>query len=58
MPQFLSPGVYVLEESSGAAPIAGVGTSTAGFIGDVDGNVVMPPKPGEFQLDSVPTNRS
>ncbi|MBE9011691.1 phage tail sheath family protein [Pseudanabaenaceae cyanobacterium LEGE 13415] len=33
MTNFLSPGVYVIEKSSGAAPISGVGTSTAGFIG-------------------------
>ncbi|MCU0541086.1 MAG: phage tail sheath subtilisin-like domain-containing protein [Oscillatoriaceae cyanobacterium Prado104] len=33
MPTYLSPGVYVEEISSGIAPIAGVGTSTAGFIG-------------------------
>ena len=33
MPQYLSPGVYVEEVSSGNKPIAGVGTSTAGFIG-------------------------
>jgi phage tail sheath protein FI len=33
MPTYLSPGVYVEEVRSGLAPIAGVGTSTAGFIG-------------------------
>lgn len=33
MPTYLSPGVYVEEVPSGLAPIAGVGTSTAGFIG-------------------------
>ena len=33
---FLSPGVYVQEVPSGSAPIAGVGTSTAGFIGVID----------------------
>ncbi|MEG4087498.1 phage tail sheath C-terminal domain-containing protein [Microcoleus sp. POL10_C6] len=30
-----SPGVYVEEVPSGSAPIAGVGTSTAGFIGRI-----------------------
>src|SRR4028118_1210902 len=30
---YFSPGVYVEEVASGSAPIAGVGTSTAGFIG-------------------------
>lgn len=33
MSQYLSPGVYVEEVPSGIQPIAGVGTSTAGFIG-------------------------
>jgi phage tail sheath protein FI len=47
MPQYLSPGVYVEEVSSGAAPIAGVGTSTAGFIGQVGDEARMPPLPGK-----------
>jgi hypothetical protein len=38
MPQYLSPGVYV-EEVPGTLPIAGVGTSTAGFIGVVDPDI-------------------
>ncbi|NET62485.1 MAG: phage tail sheath family protein [Symploca sp. SIO2E6] len=33
MPPYSSPGVYVEEVASGLAPIVGVGTSTAGFIG-------------------------
>lgn len=33
MPEYLSPGVYVEEYESGSVPMAGVGTSTAGFIG-------------------------
>lgn len=33
MPTYLSPGVYVEEISSGSAPIAAIGTSTAGFLG-------------------------
>jgi phage tail sheath protein FI len=33
MPQYLSPGVYVEEVPSAIKPIAGVSTSTAGFIG-------------------------
>ncbi len=57
MPQYLSPGVYVEEVPSAARPIAGVGTSTAGFIGVVkrapaesgssvadSGNAPAPPK--------------
>lgn len=41
MPQYLSPGVYV-EEVPGTPPIAGVGTSTAGFIGVVDPEAANP----------------
>ena len=33
MPEYLSPGVYVEEVSSGIKPIEGVGTSTAAFVG-------------------------
>ena len=33
MGQYLSPGVYVEEVPPLTRPIAGVGTSTAGFIG-------------------------
>lgn len=33
MPEYLSPGVYVEEYDSGGRPMAGVSTSTAGFIG-------------------------
>jgi phage tail sheath protein FI len=46
MPQYLTPGVYVEEVSSGNKPIAGAGTSTAGFIGMVADSVEMPLKPG------------
>lgn len=42
----LSPGVYVEEVPPLARPIAGVGTSTAGFIGVVADDVKMPAKPG------------
>lgn len=51
MPQYLSPGVYVEEVPPKARPIAGVGTSTAGFIGVVANDVTMPPQPGKFQTD-------
>lgn len=42
MPEYLSPGVYIEEFESGGVPVAGVSTSTAGFIGlaqrgDVEG---------------------
>ena len=33
MAEYLSPGVYVEEYDSGAVPMQGVSTSTAGFIG-------------------------
>ena len=45
MPQYMSPGVYVEEVPSGTAPIAGVGTSTAGFVGLVPDGATMPKKP-------------
>lgn len=46
MGQYLSPGVYVEEVDSGIKPIAGVGTSIAGFIGLATDNVIMPFRPG------------
>lgn len=33
MPEYFAPGVYVEEIPTGARPIQGVGTSTAGFVG-------------------------
>jgi phage tail sheath protein FI len=44
--------VYVEEVQSSVQPIAGVGTSTAGFIGAVADDVTMPPQPGKFVVDS------
>ncbi|HEX6904112.1 MAG TPA: phage tail sheath subtilisin-like domain-containing protein [Thermoanaerobaculia bacterium] len=52
MPQYLAPGVYVEEVKSAVQPIAGVSTSTAGFIGHVANDVKMPPQPGKFQVDA------
>ncbi|MFV2022682.1 phage tail sheath family protein [Micromonospora sp. LOL_023] len=46
MPQYLAPGVYVEEVPSAIKPIAGVGTSTAGFVGVVTDDVTMPLLPG------------
>jgi phage tail sheath protein FI len=55
MPTYLAPGVYVEEVPAAVRPIAGVGTSTAGFIGvaaDITGawdpakNAGMPLSPG------------
>src|SRR6266849_3439874 len=42
MPQYLSPGVYVEEVPSAIKPIAGVSTSTAGFIGVVADTIDQP----------------
>ncbi len=42
MPEYLSPGVYVEEVPSAVQPIAGVGTSTAGFVGVVPDSVKIP----------------
>lgn len=50
MPEYLAPGVYVEEVPSAIKPIAGVGTSTAGFIGIVADDVEMPPQPGRFEM--------
>jgi phage tail sheath protein FI len=44
MPEYLSPGVYVEEVPPLARPIAGVGTSTAGFIGLVPSEFEVPIK--------------
>ncbi len=42
MAPYLSPGVYVEEVPPLARPIAGVGTSTAGFIGVIPDTIVVP----------------
>ena len=42
---YLSPGVYVEDVPPSSKPIAGVGTSTAGFLGVVPNNITMPAKP-------------
>src|SRR5690349_4252136 len=36
MPEYLSPGVYIEELSTGPRPIEGVSTSTAGFVGQTE----------------------
>lgn len=45
--QILAPGVYVNEVPSAIKPLAGVSTSTAGFIGVVADTVLMPLLPGQ-----------
>lgn len=42
---YKSPGVYVEDVPPSSRPIAGVGTSTAGFVGVVPDTVAMPAKP-------------
>ena len=42
MAVYLAPGVYVKEEPSAVRPIAGVGTSTAAFVGVVPNKVAVP----------------
>jgi phage tail sheath protein FI len=44
MPEYLSPGVYVEEVSSGIKPIEGVGTSTGAFIGVAERGPVGTPR--------------
>src|SRR5688500_18088146 len=36
MPEYLAPGVYIEEISTGPRPIEGVGTSTAGMVGQAE----------------------
>src|SRR5579864_1400916 len=53
MPEYLSPGVYVEEINAGPEPIAGVSTSTTGFVGvtafgPTDGLPVLVTSFGEF----------
>ncbi len=43
MPEYLSPGVYVEEVSSGIKPIQGVGTSTGAFVGIAERGPVRQP---------------
>jgi phage tail sheath protein FI len=54
MPEYLAPGVYVEEVPSAIKPIAGVGTSTAGFVGVVENNVTMPLRPGKDEETASP----
>ena len=54
MAEYLSPGVYVEEFESGAKPMEGVGTSTAGFIGvaergPVEGVPQLVTSPADFK---------
>ena len=42
MPEYLAPGVYIEEVPSGNKPIAGVSTSTAGFVGCAEKGPLTP----------------
>ena len=42
MPEYLAPGVYVEEISTGPRPIEGVSTSTAGFVGETERGPTRP----------------
>jgi phage tail sheath protein FI len=42
MPEYLSPGVYVEEISTGPVPIEGVSTSTTGFVGQTERGPTQP----------------
>jgi uncharacterized protein len=43
MPNYLSPGVYVEEVTSGSRPIEGVGTAVAGFVGFTEKGPISEP---------------
>lgn len=42
MPEYLAPGVYIEEISTGPRPIEGVSTSTAGFVGQTERGPLHP----------------
>lgn len=42
MPEYLAPGVYIEEVSTGARPIEGVSTSTTGFVGQTERGPTLP----------------
>jgi phage tail sheath protein FI len=54
MPTYLAPGVYVEEVPAAVRPIAGVGTSTAGFIGVAADNASMPARPDNTPYVQAP----
>jgi uncharacterized protein len=66
MPQYLAPGVYVEEVPSAVRPIAGVGTSTAAFVGvaadltavwDAGRRAGMPARPSGEPYDQAAEGR-
>lgn len=53
MPTYAAPGVYVEEVPSAIKPIAGVSTSTAGFIGIVPESLINPSDGQPFNLTAA-----
>jgi phage tail sheath protein FI len=58
MPPYKSPGVYVEEVPPAASPIAGTGTSTAGFIGIIASPTVKLPADLIIKKETPPTTPS
>ena len=54
MPEYLAPGVYVEEVPSSVRSIAGVSTSTAGFIGVVPDQLAIPSEEQPFKPTAAP----
>src|SRR5687768_3558813 len=57
MPTYAAPGVYVEEIPSAVKPIAGVSTSTAGFIGVVPDSIIIPPQIEPFKLPTAAADK-
>src|SRR3954447_5569922 len=53
MADYLSPGVYVEEVPPLARPIAGVGTSTPGFIGVFPDTIQVPARPQDGDTEAI-----
>lgn len=67
MPEYLAPGVYVEEVSTGPRPIEGVSTSTSGFVGETERGPTRPQLVTSWQdytrwyggyIDRSPFNRA
>lgn len=57
MPTYAAPGVYVEEVPSAIKPIAGVSTSTAGFIGVVPDSITIPSQVEPFKLPTAAADK-
>jgi Bacteriophage tail sheath protein len=55
MPTYKSPGVYVEEVPPLSRPIAGVGTSTPGFIGVIPNDIDLPARPADGDAAAIKT---